>query len=95
MNAAVQLKYPVVKAIYDSLFACFASHLDTQMQEMVKTLIFQLFKIKQLPKLSIASSKDERFAYVEDSLILLGKHKPINFVETEFILTPSFKNLVH
>lgn len=31
MNAAIQLKYPVMKAIYDSLFSCFASHLDTLM----------------------------------------------------------------
>lgn len=31
MNAALSLKYPVVKSIYDSLFACFASHLDAQM----------------------------------------------------------------
>lgn len=62
---------------------------------MVKALIFQLFKIKQLPKLSIASSKDERFAYVEDSLILLGKHKPEFFDENEFVVTPSFSHLVH
>ena len=31
MNAAIILRYPTIKAIYDSLFACFASHLDTQM----------------------------------------------------------------
>jgi len=50
-----------------------------------------LFKIKTLPRLQIsAQNKDERFAYVEDSLILLGKHKPLNFDVNEFILTPSF-----
>jgi hypothetical protein len=32
INAAVAMSIPVVKAIYDSLFACFASHLDSQMQ---------------------------------------------------------------
>jgi hypothetical protein len=51
MNAALSLNYPVVKAIYDSLFACFASHLDAQMQDIVKQLIFSLFKIKSLPRL--------------------------------------------
>lgn len=28
MNAAVDLNYPIVKAIYDGLYACFANHLD-------------------------------------------------------------------
>lgn len=28
VRSSVQLKYPVIKAIYDSLFTCFASHLD-------------------------------------------------------------------
>lgn len=55
MNAAIQLRYPVLKAIYDSLFSCFASHLDTQMQDMVKALIMNLFKIKSLPKLIVSS----------------------------------------
>jgi len=36
MNAAMNLKYPPLKAIYDSLYTCFASHLDPQLQEMVK-----------------------------------------------------------
>jgi len=54
-----------------------------------------LFKIRSLPKLAIAGrSKDERFAYIEDSLVLLGNHKPENFNATNFILTQSFRNLV-
>lgn len=58
---------------------------------MVKALIMNLFKIKSLPKLILSSqNKDERFAYVEDSLIMIGKHKPAFFDEKEFILTPSF-----
>jgi hypothetical protein len=28
MRSAIQLKYPILKAIYDSLYTCFASHLD-------------------------------------------------------------------
>jgi midasin (ATPase involved in ribosome maturation) len=36
INAAMVLKYPPLKAIYDSLYTCFASHLDPQLQEMVK-----------------------------------------------------------
>jgi midasin (ATPase involved in ribosome maturation) len=32
MKQAVTLKYPVIKAIYDSLYTCFASHLDAQLQ---------------------------------------------------------------
>jgi len=40
MRASVQLKYPVIKAIYDSLFTCFASHLDASMQLTLHRLIF-------------------------------------------------------
>lgn len=28
MKSAIALKYPVLKAVYDSLYTCFASHLD-------------------------------------------------------------------
>jgi len=28
MKSAINLKYPILKAIYDSLYTCFASHLD-------------------------------------------------------------------
>jgi len=28
MKSAINLKYPPLKAIYDSLYTCFASHLD-------------------------------------------------------------------
>lgn len=32
MRSAIQLKYPIFKAIYDSLYTCFASHLDATLQ---------------------------------------------------------------
>jgi len=31
MNSAIQMSIPVVKAIYDSLFSCFASHLEASL----------------------------------------------------------------
>jgi len=46
MRQAVTLKYPVIKAIYDALFTCFASHLDNSMQQTLHRLIFELFEIK-------------------------------------------------
>lgn len=95
MSAAMNLKYPALKAIYDSLYTCFASHLDPQLKEIVKESILRLFKIRSLPKLAISGrQKDDRFAYIEDSLVVLGSHEPKNFDEKNFILTQSFKNLV-
>ena len=46
MRQAVNLKYPVIKAVYDSLFTCFASHLDNSLQQTLHGLIFELFEIK-------------------------------------------------
>lgn len=93
MNAAVKLRYPVLKAIYDSLFCCFASHLDAQMQDMVRQLIFGLFKIKALPRLQ-ATAANDNFIKVEDSIIPLGRFKPAHFDQNDFVLTPSFKTLM-
>jgi hypothetical protein len=46
----------VTKAIFDSLFTCFASHLDEQLQAQVRALIMKLFEIKSLPSLQKTSS---------------------------------------
>jgi hypothetical protein len=51
MRQAVTLKYPVIKAIHDALYICFASHLDAPMQKTLLTLIWKLFEIKSLPTL--------------------------------------------
>ena len=51
MRSAITLKYPVVKAIHDSLQTCFSSHLDLELQQTLHSLILQLFDIKKLPKL--------------------------------------------
>ena len=39
MNAAIEMGYPVIKAVYDGLVACFASHLEKEMQQQVIQLI--------------------------------------------------------
>lgn len=96
MRKAIQLKYPVIKAIYDSLFACFASHLDPPLQVMIHRLIYALFEIKQLPVLDY-STKDqvtENYAIVENFLIPKGGFQPEAGLEKNFILTPTFKQLV-
>lgn len=51
MKSAIKLQYPIVKAIYDSLYACFASHLDHQLQLFISGLILQTFDIKSMPEL--------------------------------------------
>ena len=95
IKSAVSLNYPAIKAIFDSLYTCFASHLDPQLQDSVKQLIFKLFEIKKLPELTLSEEKaDGRFAYIEGSIIPLGSFKPEAFDETNFILTPSFKGLL-
>ena len=97
MQAAVNLKYPVVKAIYDALYTCFASHLDSSIQQTLHQLIFELFEIKTLPSLDVVSRSRgdtaDKFAYVEEFIIPKGKH-PTAFVESDFILTPTFRSLV-
>jgi len=40
MRAAVKLRYPVIKAIFDALFTCFASHLDPAMQSRLYQIIW-------------------------------------------------------
>ena len=53
------------------------------------------FSIKKLPKLAIsAESQDDRFVYIEGNVIPKGAHAPDNFNERNFILTPSFQNLL-
>ena len=47
----MRVSYPAIKAIYDSLYTCFASHLEPTLQEGVRKLIIHLFKIKKMPKL--------------------------------------------
>ena len=98
MRQAVSLKYPVLKAIHDALYICFASHLDSTMQTTFKGLIFKLFEIDYLPKLDVVSrqygDQAEKYAFVEDSIIPKAGHPPLNFKESEFILTPTFKQLV-
>lgn len=53
MRQAVTLKYPVVKAIYDALFTCFASHLDSSLQQTLHNLIYKLFDITTMPFLDM------------------------------------------
>ena len=90
------MKYPVIKAIYDSLFTCFASHLDAPMQLMIHKLIFQLFEIDHLPRLdmTLGGDKIEKYAFVEDNIIPRGGHKPQYDFASDFILTPTFRHLV-
>lgn len=84
-----------MKAIYDSLLTCFASHLDKPLQESIRLMIMQLFEITKLPKLAYTEeSKDDRYVYIEGNVILRGEHKPANFDPLNFILTPSFKSLL-
>jgi midasin len=97
MRASVQLRYPVIKAIYDSLFTCFASHLDANMQLILHKMIYSLFEITHMPTLEMTgrfSEKKEEYAFVEEFIIRKGGHKPLNFDESDFILTPSFRKLV-
>jgi hypothetical protein len=79
MTTAIKLNYPVMKAIYDSLYTCFASHLDVALQTQVRDLIKSLFGIKTLPRLGVVAQRDERFAYIEDNLVTLGPFKPKAF----------------
>mmetsp|Transcript_29535 Transcript_29535/g.44969 ORF Transcript_29535/g.44969 Transcript_29535/m.44969 type:complete len:142 (+) Transcript_29535:2442-2867(+) len=51
MRKAVLMKYPVLKAVYEGLFTCFASHLTLSQQGELHRLICSLFAIKQLPTL--------------------------------------------
>ena len=72
MNSAVQMNIPVLKAIFDSLFSCFASHLEHSLQQSVKQLIFSMFKIKQLPQIGQMSYDPQVYTQIEGSLIKLG-----------------------
>jgi len=97
MRASVQLKYPVIKAIYDSLFTCFASHLDSAMQLTLHRMLFSLFEITHMPTLEMTGrlgTKADEYAFVEEFIIHKGGHKPLNFDQSDFILTPSFRKLV-
>jgi midasin len=97
MRQAVNLRYPVIKAIYDALSICFSSHLDANLQHSLVALIYKLFDIKHMPTLDAASrnltDSSER-VYVEEFLLPRQGHPPHDFNESEFILTPSFRSLV-
>ena len=71
IKSAVQLGYPALKAIHDSLLTCFTSHLDEQLRDSIRQLLVKLFEIKSLPKLAITSeeSKDDRYVYIEGNVI--------------------------
>ena len=92
MRQAVTLKYPVLKAIYDALFTCFASHLDISLQQTLHNLIFKLFGITTLPFLDMTRKTgiQDNYAYVEEFIIPKGGHAPMNFKENDFILTHTF-----
>ena len=95
MTKSVQLKYPVLKAIYDSLFTCFASHLDSSMQVMLHRLIYELFEISVMPTLDMTTKlySSDKYVILEDFIIPKGGHST-NFSTKDFILTPTFKQLV-
>ena len=96
MKKAVNLRYPAVKAIHDSLLTCFTSHLDQELQFNLQKYILQLFDIKKLPTLEqITRNQDihEKYVVVEDFIIPRGKY-PQEFRQNDFILTKSFKALV-
>lgn len=94
IKSAVSLNYPVTKALYDSLYTCFASHLDEQLQAFVKTLILKLFEIKSLPTLQKTMKEDSSYTCIEDCVVRLGSHRPENFNANNFILTKTFKGLL-
>ena len=58
-------------------------------------MIMKQFEIRKLPQLAFSEeSKDDRYVYIEGNIIPKGAHPPENFNERNFILTPSFKNLL-
>ena len=67
MKSSIQLRYPVLKAVYDSLYTCFASHLEPSLQQYISSLILGLFQIKSLPELSIHAEEkiSDKYVYVE------------------------------
>jgi len=96
MKSAIGLKYPVLKAIHDSLYTCFASHLESVMQKQIQALIFKLFEIKQLPALAHSSEiqLSDKYALVEQFVIPKGKFKNEKFDKRDFVTTSSFKRLL-
>lgn len=99
MRSAIKLKYPVIKAIYDALYTCFASHLDSELQKSLHTMIWDLFEITALPALDVLARQQsdpnaEKYAYVEQFVIPKGAHPPVNFDPQDFILTSTFSSLV-
>jgi midasin (ATPase involved in ribosome maturation) len=96
MKSAISLKYPALKAIYDSLYTCFASHLDPTLQKYVSTTILELFDIKHMPKLAHASelALSDRYICVEQFIIPKGSHPNHKFDEKDFVTTKSFKKLL-
>ena len=58
-------------------------------------MIMKQFEIRKLPQLVISEDdRDERFVYIEGNVIPKGANPPEQFDERNFILTPSFKNLL-
>ena len=96
MRKGVSLRYPVIKATYDSLFTCFASHLDATMQVHIHRLIYQLFEISQMPVLDLTSrlAENPNYVAIEDFILPCGQFNPEGDFQRDFILTPTFKQLV-
>ena len=58
-------------------------------------MIMKLFEIRKLPQLVASEEqKDGRFVHIEENVIPKGDFVPENFDEKNFILTPSFRNLL-
>lgn len=96
MRSAIQLKYPILKAIYDSLYTCFASHLDATLQQFISQLIFKLFDIKAMPQLaqSTEAGLSDKYVVVEQFIIPKGNFKNDKFDPQDFVTTKSFKRLL-
>jgi midasin len=81
MRQAVTLKYPVIKAVYDALFTCFASHLDSTIQNLMHKMIYSLFEITQMPRLDMSEGVNRpNHVVVEDFIIPKGGHPPTDFI---------------
>ena len=97
IGSAISLKYPLVKSIYDGLYTCFASHMDSANQKYVSDLILSLFCLDQIPTLpksdATTPSADSSFVSLQGFILPKGPHPP-SVSLTHFILTPSFQSLL-
>ena len=83
----------MLKAVSDSLFTCFASHLDPQLQDYVQLLIGGLFQAQTATAIS-AECDSDKYVLVEGFVIDKGKHKPQLVDERDFVTTNSFRKLL-